>query len=529
LKKTILVFLTTLLTIFIFAMPPHPSLQGKLKPPHLPEHDIMPRLEISFDPTTQTLHLLKAPQAPISGNVKGVAILIDFSDKPHQVETDFFRDLLNGLGIDWEGKYPGNTNAGSVREFFLWSSEGTLDLTFDVYGWYRAPKPYSDYVFGDYGLWKISELVSDAISAADPYVDFSRYDLDGDGVVDYFLLIHAGSGAEYTGSENDIWSHQGWVNVLTDDGVSVKKYITAPELWTNPGDMTIGVYCHEIGHLFGLPDLYDTDGSSYGLGYWSLMAHGAWSGIDGMGGSPSGFDAWSKVFLKWIDPVPVSGFGEYHLNPSHDGEGLIVFKNGDDSLKEYFLVAYRKREGFDAFLPGEGVLVYHVDDTTANNSWEWYPGMDPSKHYKVALEQSDGKWDLEHKTNPGDETDPWREGTALTPDSTPSSNYYLEPTDIRIWVENLSDLATIRVSFSLLGDFNLDGKVDAKDLALFSLHWGEDETSPRWDPIYDIGPRNGFSMDPFNEGELVLESPRRVDEKDLEIFVHVFGMGDVSE
>lgn len=527
-RKTVFVILTILLTFFIFAIPPHPSLQGKLKPPHLPEHDITPRLEVSFDPTTQTLHLLKASQAPTSGDVKGVAILIDFSDKPHQVESSFFEDLLNGLGVDWEDEY-GNTNAGSVREFFLWSSKGRLDLTFDLYGWYHAPKPYSDYVFGDYGLWKISELISDAINATDPYVDFSRYDSDGDGVVDYFLLIHAGSGAEYTGSEDDIWSHQGWVNVLTDDGVSVEKYITAPELWENPKDMTIGVYCHEIGHLFGLPDLYDVDESSYGLGCWSLMAYGVWSGIDRMGGSPSEFDAWSKMFLQWVDPILARDSEEYHLNPSHDGEALIVFKNGDDSLKEYFLVEYRKREAFDAFLPGEGVLIYHVDDTIANNKCEWSPGMEPSKHYKVALEQSDGRWDLELKTNRGDETDPWREGMAFMPNSTPSSNYYSEPSHIYMWVESLNEVATIRLSLSLLGDFNLDDKVDAKDLALFSLHWGEAETSPGWNPIYDIGPRNGFSMDPFNEGELVLESPRRIDEKDLDILVRLFGMGDVSE
>ena len=38
----------------------------------------------------------------------------------------------------------------------------------------------------------------------------------------------------------------------------------------------MGVYCHEIGHtFFGLPDLYDLDGSSYGVGNWSLMSYGS--------------------------------------------------------------------------------------------------------------------------------------------------------------------------------------------------------------------------------------------------------------
>ncbi|HCZ05607.1 MAG TPA: hypothetical protein DHV12_00460 [Thermotogae bacterium] len=526
-RKTLLLIFVVFLTTFTLAMPPHYSLQDRVIPPHLPEHDITPRLGITFDPTTKTLYLLRAPKAPVSGSVRGVALLIDFSDKPHQVETDFFNDLFNGFGIDWAGKYQGNTNSGSVREFFLWSSGGTLDLTFDVYGWYRAPKAYSEYVFDDYGLWKISELVSDAIKAADPYVDFSRYDSNGDGVVDYFLLIHAGSGAEYTGSSDDIWSHQGWVSVSTDDGVEINKYVTAPELWEKPEDMTIGVYCHEIGHLFGLPDFYDTDGSSYGLGYWSLMAYGAWSGKDGMGGSPSGLDAWSKVFLGWAEPLVAGHHSRFDLAPFN--EVVMVFKNADDTLKEYFLVEYRKKESFDEYLPGEGILIYHVDDDKGSNNQEWYPGLDPTNHYRVALEQSDGRWDLEHKANPGDETDVWKIGSRFTPDSTPSSNYYLERTRIYVEVEELTERAHLNVSTSLLGDFTGDGKVDAKDLALFSLHWGEDENSPNWDPLYDIGPREGFSLAPYEEGELIIETPRKVDEEDLKILIQLFGLGDETK
>jgi len=86
------------------------------------------------------------------------------------------------------------------------------------------------------------------------------------------MIVHAGRGAEYTGSLNDMWSHKWSIIPRACDGVSVSDYTVMPEYWSSPGDMTIGVFCHELGHAFGLVDLYDTDNSSYGTGYWSLMS-----------------------------------------------------------------------------------------------------------------------------------------------------------------------------------------------------------------------------------------------------------------
>jgi immune inhibitor A len=136
-------------------------------------------------------------------------------------------------------------------------------------------------------------LTEDVVYLADPYVDFSQYDNDNDGYVDALFVIHAGPGAEHTGDPNDIWSHQ-WNTGYPPyvDGVYVTTYSMEPEYWSSPGDMTIGVYCHELGHVFGLPDLYDYGFDSQGVGRWSLMAVGSWNGP--MGSSPAHPDAWSR-------------------------------------------------------------------------------------------------------------------------------------------------------------------------------------------------------------------------------------------
>ena len=68
--------------------------------------------------------------------------------------------------------------------------------------------------------------------------------------------------------------------------VKVNKYTIQPELYgTGTSISTIGVFAHEFGHALGLPDLYDTDYTSEGVGNWSLMAGGSWNYSGGNGGN----------------------------------------------------------------------------------------------------------------------------------------------------------------------------------------------------------------------------------------------------
>ena len=309
-------------------------------------------------------------------------------------------------------------------------------------GWMTAPRTYSYYVNGKNGTGIYPQngqkLVEDIVNLINPAIDFSQYDNDGDGYVDALFIVHSGPGAEYTGHNYDIWSHA-WTTSTPQnlDGVKVYHYSIEPEYWLNPGDMTCGVFAHEMGHAaFGLPDLYDTDNSSEGLGNWSLMAGGSWNGSGGLGSSPAFPDAWSHIQMGYITPTIVSSNipGQIINNIENTSEAYFL-QNGLCGT-EYFLIENRQKTGYDTYLPGNGLCIYHIDNSVNNNNNEWYPGHTSSGHYHVALEQADGLWNLEHNSGRGDAGDTYPGSTnniSFNNSSIPDSkNYGFNETDIAV-------------------------------------------------------------------------------------------------
>src|SRR6185295_3095633 len=148
---------------------------------------------------------------------------------------------------------------------------------------------------------------------------------------------------------------------------------------TTPGDLiSIGVFCHEFGHVLGLPDLYDLDGNpddSEGVGEWDLMASGVYNHLSGhpAGSSPAHMSAWSRIRLGWVTPTWVLQDSAGVTIPPVESSGQVfrLWTNGED-LGEYFLVENRQPIGFDAGLvrssveagdgATHGLVIYHVDD-----------------------------------------------------------------------------------------------------------------------------------------------------------------------
>lgn len=379
---------------------------------------------------------------PPSGSFNLLAVAVQFSDHPSSVAAGTFDTLLFGA-----------VGTRSVAEYYQEVSYGTLTLvTVDLpgaTGWQTATRPYNgptgyvnaDGVSGTTDDWgwgaypqNLQGIVADVVPLIDPLIDFSQYDNDGDGFVDSIVFIHAGPGAEITGSVNDIWSAAWNMSVgsgpgplLTQDGVSVDNFAFDPEYMLAPGDQTIGVYCHELGHtLFGLPDLYDlVDASSYGVGYWSLMAMGGWNGplmwVPWIGWVPNGSspawpDAWSRTVMGFDVPMPVAGnvIG-FSFSPVESGPGQAVrLQTPQLGPDEYFLIENRQRIMFDTYLPGNGLLIWHVDEEKWNrwelNGYECTTTPNctcPVWHPMISLEQADGLLDLENYTNAGDTGDPY--------------------------------------------------------------------------------------------------------------------------
>lgn len=386
-----------------------------------------------------------SPPAQLPSPFKAICLLVDFSDNSKQVLATFFDTLVFGVGPK------------TVRHYWNEVSYGTLDivtvnLPSDI-EWLRAPQSYAYYTAGQYGTGSYPQnaqkLVEDAIVAADPIVDFSQYDNDGDGYVDALMVVHAGPGAEMTHNPGHIWSHK-WVTntAVPVDEVLAYKYAIMPEYWLTPGDMTIGVYCHELGHIFGLPDLYDTDYSSAGIGRWCLMAAGSWNGV--LGSSPAHLSAWCRIKLGFISPTLVVGIFESASIPAIENPNGKIYKLPTyKAPTEYFLVENRQAIGYDAYLPGFGLLIWHVDEAMPHNKWECLSHNNwlfPDQHYKVALEQADGLLNLEEMDNLGDDGDPYPGATNnrnFTFSTIPNSSSYYTSADTRVKVTNISNSALI--------------------------------------------------------------------------------------
>lgn len=378
----------------------------------------------------------RSPQAPTPFRI--LTLLVDFDDHTSQVNPTFFDSLVYSAA------------GATIRDYFDEVSYSQIEITTinlpSSIGWSRAPQDYSYYVGSSNGTGSYpnnsQRLVEDVCALVDSVVDFSDYDNDSDGDVDVLLVVHSGTGAEYSGSGSDIWSHKWSVSGVSHDGVSIRDYTVQPEFWGSPGDMTIGVYSHELCHGFGLPDLYDTDSTaSFGAGRWCIMATGSWNGPGGLGGSPSHPSAWCRINMGFAAAANVTGntIGQ-SITPVENGGTIFRLWNAGAASNEYFLVENRQKTGYDSYLPSEGLLIWHIDDAKSSNRQEWYPGMTNAEHYLVALEQADGLWELEHKNDYGDGGDPFpglTSATSFSGSTSPNSNGYLSGSSF-VAVENIS-------------------------------------------------------------------------------------------
>jgi M6 family metalloprotease-like protein len=382
-----------------------------------------------------TIYRINTKAAPGTvDTVHALLILVDFTDQPYTggvvaaTPADFDSVLFS----------QGHLNpTGSMTEFYLENSYGKFFVYGDVYGWYTLPQTYAYYVDGQKGFGTYPQnaqgMVHDAIIAADPDIDYSIYDSNNDGEVDGLFVIHSGPGYEETGNVDDVHSHQWSIypHQLYLDGVTENTYSMEPEERINTSSITdIGVFCHEYGHVLGLPDLYDVDytpATSAGLGDWSLMASGSWNNT---GRQPAHMDAWSKSYVGFVDPINVTtNLTDVEL-PAIESEPVVyrLWANGSMG-NEYFLVANRQRKGFDTPLPGSGLLIYHVD----NSRW----GNVDVNHYQVALQQADGLNQLAWDYNDGDAADPWPGTTnkrSFDDLSSPNSRSYSgATTEVSVW------------------------------------------------------------------------------------------------
>ena len=332
-------------------------------------------------------------------------IMVQFTDTactftPAQMQANMFGNTATG---------PGN-----LADYYFEISYGHLGLQGTVVGnaagtgCVALANNRNHY---DEGPGSDDTLVAEAVGLVDGQVNFADFDNDGNGVVDALGIIYAGGGphdgcdATYVATDNNnLWPHSGSTGgTATADGVTVNPFIINSERTRRAGTngvaactqiQTIGLFAHEFGHSLGLPDLYDTDNSSAGVGPWSTMAS-QYSSTLNLADTPAHFDPWSKWFLGWITPTDYTGQNVgVNLDQAADSGMVARFlanPNGAEigGTGEYFLVENRQRVRFDAQLPGCGVLIWHIDEARNNNTQE---GHTAAMHRLVDIERADNSF-----------------------------------------------------------------------------------------------------------------------------------------
>lgn len=351
---------------------------------------------------------------PAYGAQKAIVILVEYTDTKFNTSynaKDYFTRMLNEDGFaDYGG-------TGCAAEYFRLNSGGAFRPEFDVYGPITLANNMAYYGGNDWGGndQRPADMVKEACEQLDDIVDFSEYDRNGDGIVDNIFIFYAGRGEASGGSANTVWPHS-WNMVsagypdLYFDGVRVHTYGCSNE-WENGRPDGVGTFIHEFSHVMGLPDLYATRyTSSFTPGAWSALDYGPYNN-DGM--TPPNYGAFERYALGWMKPNEINGPLSAVL-PTVDDNVAGVIRTAKDT--EFFLVENRQQTGWDAYIPGHGMLVWHVDYN--DYTWNRNEVNNTPSHQYVDIEEADGV--QTDSSRAGDAFPGTTNKTSFTPQTTPA-------------------------------------------------------------------------------------------------------------
>lgn len=321
-----------------------------------------------------------------------------------------------------------NPFKGSVHDYFLDQSYGDFSVIFDLFYMQVSgdAKKYASTNADDENTQYLVEDIVDILKSYD--IDWGKYDWNGDGYINQLLIIYAGHGMNDTKGSDLIWPHQWWMSEHLKDrqeGVYcdpipvssgdkdylVDCYCALNELAKDKPHGTFGTICHEYSHCFGFPDFYN--GYSTTLNKWDLMDSGNYNG-DGL--QPPGYSAHERWLMGWLNPIELKSTTSIVNMPALADKGRAYLIRNDGYENEYYIVENRQPTGWDASLPGSGILVFHVDyDPFIWTSTTTYPNSSTRKRYEVF-----------HANNTSSTMSGWaypyQENNSLTNTSSPASN-----------------------------------------------------------------------------------------------------------
>ena len=354
-----------------------------------PQHKKAPFNIVSHDAQTNIQKIAAHRTPKINLAPKGLLILVNYADITFDSENNqqAFDSLANGDNYTYNGA------TGSCKAYFEAQSNGQYAPQFDVVGPITLPHTSAYYAANDAAGNDryVVDFVVDACKGADSLgVNFSQYDNDNNGIVDFIYIIYAGYAESEGAGPTTMWPHnwdlisalyfeysnmdEYYANSGTDyklpsfDGKQVNAYACSNELRKATSKRAgIGTICHEFSHVLGLPDYYlttenPTTNQRLTPGAWSLMGYGNYLND---GNTPPNYSIYDKYYLGWVTPTVLAE--SQSLTLYADGEtGYMLTRNekhvdeGAYRTDTVYYLENRQLEGWDTFLPGHGMLIWQV-------------------------------------------------------------------------------------------------------------------------------------------------------------------------
>ena len=345
---------------------------------------------------------------PSTGSPKIPVILVQFSDVKFSSPDDAtanetFQKFFNGSGVPGQ-RYTGSDNYGSVSDYFVAQSDSLFHPQFTVLGPVTLENGYAFYGSNERGRdYNISKFYSEACALAvrNYSVDWTEFDNNGDGSVDFVFFIYAGEGENTSGDADPylIWPKEQastFVVKVDENDVKFGGYGCSNEMYDGYPD-GIGTSCHELSHALGLPDLYDTsNGLGYGMDYWDLMDAGCYLKN---GYAPCSYTAYECDFMGWRPLVTVNYDDKVTLTLEPTEANGVGYKIcNPENVNEYFTLENRQNVGWDNCLGyfgsryqsqrAHGLMITHVD--YLQSAWSTNSVNRVANHQRLTIVPADG-------------------------------------------------------------------------------------------------------------------------------------------
>ena len=419
---------------------------------------------------------------PLNVAPRGLVILVDFADVKFETSKAEMDSMLTAdnytrnYSYSYKGKTYNIHSQGSARQYFQEASNGQYNPDFDVIGPVTISNDMSYYGKNDsYGTdMRPDKMISEACKLADTEfdVDFTQYDNNDDGYVDFVFVIYAGFGEADGGASNTIWPHSWNLSAAGTrcvvDSKTVDLYACGNELdYFSKMHTGIGTFCHEFSHVLGLPDLYVTNTASHTtMNEWDIMDYGPYNNESN---TPPTFSAYERFFMGWLQPRLITEPENIILKDLNSvNEALLISSSDEHNLignnpdpTTFYLIENRQQEGWDEYLPGHGMMLTKIQ--YSYNRWSQNTVNNSSSKLGVDLIEANGK-----ASNQGKETDLFPAG----------ATQYLGITDHAI--EAIKEVNGV-IKFKYKGGIEGEEEDDEKETAVENL-----TTNEQFLAIYNI-------------------------------------------